>query len=134
MSDRDEQMGRLADRAQRKDSDAKPDEEAEEDEDDTQAQTVEEVDQGLTETLTRNVKDRPSVFMYIPEAHSNELDLAAQSINMTYQRETGDALGKNRYLYPMVVKVGFDSAPNLSFEEIHELKDEIDSIDAEETA
>ena len=91
-------------------------------------------DETVAETeAVRHVKDRPSVYMSLPKEYSSDLDIACQMINLTYQRETGDKLAKNRYLYPIVTKVGHENADDLSFEEIQTLKDEIDAIDAAET-
>lgn len=162
MSDRKEDMGRLADRASRQSSDDAADEQAsdtastESDEgasadasdeetssdDDSPAEEMQPDETG-DETSSdgsddpdppvRHVKDRPSVYMYLPKEYSKEVDIACQMINLTYQRETGDKLPKNRYLYPIVTKVGYENAADLSFDEIHALKTEIDEIDADET-
>jgi hypothetical protein len=161
MTDRKEEMGRLADRASRKhaetdetdehadeadtpdrenaatETDASGETDAPSDEEpatDGSDETTETTDDPETETETvRHVKERPSVYMYLPKEYGKDLDIACQMINLTYQRETGDKLPKNRYLYPIVTKVGHENAADLSFEEIQTLKDEIDEIDATET-
>lgn len=155
MSDRKKEMGRLADRAKRNQPDDDSDSEtktaaegseeepSESDRSDTEPsetadtntrdETTTGDDTNGNTTEVRHVKDRPSVYMYLPQAYSKDLDIACQMINLTYQRETGDKLPKNRYLYPIVTKVGFENAAELSFEEIQEMKTEIDDIDVEET-
>lgn len=160
MSDRKEEMGRLADRASRQSSDdaadkqsgdadtTESDEVASDDVSDEESSSedapAEEIPSDETgdvassdgnndPDVVRHVKDRPSVYMYLPKEYSKEVDIACQMINLTYQRETGDKLPKNRYLYPIVSKVGYENAADLSFDEIHELKTEIDEIDADET-
>lgn len=154
-------MGRLADRASRKSSDSgeessdaastESEEEAVDDTDDTSDDETQSKDSSpdekqLDETsdeaasdgnndpdAVRHVKDRPSVYMYLPKEYSKEVDIACQMINLTYQRETGDKLPKNRYLYPIVTKIGYENAADFSFDEIQALKTEIDEIDADET-
>ena len=77
-----------------------------------------------------NVKDRGSnLFMYLPQSLSNEVDLACQSVNLTYQRESGEKLGKNRYLYPIVLLVGIDASADLSYAEIQDLVERIDAME-----
>lgn len=136
MSDREEKMGRLADRAKRKqptDEDTTSDSEQTENDasEESESETADKPE-GEDTAEPRHMRDRPAVFMYLPEAYANKLDLACQMINLTYQQETGEELPKNRYLYPIVTKVGFETAAELDFEEIQVLKDEIDEIDAEE--
>jgi hypothetical protein len=157
MSDRKEEMGRLADRASRNDddeqasdADSTESEEVSSDDSSDEASPSEETsskesqpDETAAEApsdasdddpdAVRHVKDRPSVYMYLPKEYSKEVDIACQMINLTYQRETGDKLPKNRYLYPIVTKVGYENAADLSFDEIHTLKTEIDEVDADET-
>lgn len=134
MSDREKKMGRLADRAERSKSDGeettKKDEGSKNNSEKTNTENTET--EGEEDEETRQMRDRPAVFMYLPETYTNDLDLACQRINLTYQQETGEKLPKNRYLYPIVTKIGFETAANLDFEEIQELVEEIDEIDAEE--
>lgn len=84
----------------------------------------------MSERAPLTVKDRGSnLFMYLPEALGNEVDLAYQSINLTYQRESGEKLGKNHYLYPIVLLVGIDAAVDLSYEESQVLVERINAME-----
>lgn len=146
MSDRKKEMGRLADRAKRSEKSGKKNTnttkstESKSSEKTESASTDETEDEGTEETRqenedteeTRPIKDRPAIFMYLPKTYISDFDLACKRINLTYQQETGEELAKNRYLYPIVAQVGSESAADLDYEEIQELVDEIDDIDAEE--
>lgn len=57
---------------------------------------------------TNNIKDRPSVLMYLPEEIHSELDLRFDELNLQHKREHGEALGKNRDFYPAVIKAGLE--------------------------
>lgn len=48
---------------------------------------------------------------------------------MVYQRETGEKLGRNRYLYPIILMVGADNAVDLSYDEIQDLVERVDEIE-----
>ncbi|WP_160135697.1 hypothetical protein [Halococcus salsus] len=96
--------------------------------------TVDSADSSSTESATDSrsvaVKDRgSSLFMYLPQSLGNEIDLACQSVNLTYQQESGEKLGKNRYLYPIVLMVGVDTAVDLDYEEIVDLVERVDEIE-----
>ena len=139
MSDREEEMGRLAAREQQEqeqdtaeDIDTKQEGTAGASEaaDDTQTPSDSDTTENASERAAVNVKDRGSnLFMYLPQSLSNEVDLACQSVNLTYQRESGEKLGKNRYLYPIVLMVGIDAAVDLSYEEIRDLVERIDAME-----
>ena len=86
--------------------------------------------ENASDTRSVSVKDRGSnLFMYLPESLGNEVDLACQSVNLTYQQESGEKLGKNHYLYPIVLMVGVDTAFDLSAEEISDLVERVDEIE-----
>lgn len=86
--------------------------------------------ESATDPRSVAVKDRgSSLFMYLPQSLGNNIDLACQSVNLTYQRESGEKLGKNRYLYPIVLMVGVDTAVELDYEEIVDLVERVDEIE-----
>jgi hypothetical protein len=86
--------------------------------------------ENASEARSVNIKDRgSSLFMYLPQSLGNEIDLACQSVNLTYQQESGEKLGKNHYLYPIVLMVGVDAAFDLSAEEISDLVERVDEIE-----
>ena len=86
--------------------------------------------ENASDTRSVSVKDRGSnLFMYLPQSLGNEVDLACQSVNLTYQQESGEKLGKNHYLYPIVLMVGVDAAFDLSAEEISDLVERVDEIE-----
>ena len=136
MSDREEDMGRLAAREQEKE-DAADAENAERERGQEPSQRTEGssdptdtdgAESGPERPL--NVKDREeTAFMYLPKSLANDVDLACQSVNLTYQRESGEKLGKNRYLYPIILMVGADNAVDLSYEEIHGLVERVDEVE-----
>ena len=89
-----------------------------------------ELAENASEARSVSVKDRGSnLFMYLPQSLGNEVDLACQSVNLTYQQESGEKLGKNHYLYPIVLMVGVDAAFDLSAEEISDLVERVDEIE-----
>lgn len=55
-----------------------------------------------------NIRDRPSVLMYLPEELHQELDLRFDEINLQHKREHGQALEKNRDYYPAVIKAALE--------------------------
>jgi len=61
-----------------------------------------------TATEDRSVKDRPSTLMYLPESIDRDLDLTFDEVNLTYRREYGEKLEKNRDYYPLVAIHGID--------------------------
>jgi hypothetical protein len=146
MSDREKDMGRLAAREQDKsedtDSVGQERQESKERQESTQDATH-PADDGegsnpssqsdVTESASErpvNVKDREqTAFMYLPKSLGNDVDLACQSVNLTYQRESGEKLGKNRYLYPIILMVGADNAVDLSYEEIQDLVERVDEVE-----
>ena len=134
MTDREEEMGRLAAREQQESEnvDTEQEEAARESEttDGTRILSDSVAAENPSERAALNVKDRGSnLFMYLPQSLSNEVDLACQSVNLTYQSESGEKLGKNRYLYPIVLLVGIDTAVDLSYAEIQDLVERIDAME-----
>jgi hypothetical protein len=124
MSDRERDMGRLAAREQDKPEDSDGESE--------QHDAAQESSQSAESTSERsvNVKDREAtLFAYLPESLNNDVDLACQSVNLTYQRESGEKLGRNRYLYPIILMVGADDAVDLSYEEIQSLVERVDEVE-----
>jgi len=137
MSDRSKNMGRLAAREQERAEDEEsassteqepsqePSQRAEEDNGSGPSSDPQATDSGSERAV--NVKDREeTLFMYLPQSLGNDVDLACQSVNLTYQRESGEKLGKNRYLYPIILMVGADNAVDLSYEQIQDLVDRVD--------
>jgi hypothetical protein len=59
-------------------------------------------------TQKQNIKDRPSVLMYLPQELHTELDLRFDELNLQYKREHGEALGKNRDFYPAVIEASLE--------------------------
>lgn len=137
MSDREQDMSRLAAREQEKESDTKDDESAERERGQDPSQRTEgssePADAGGAESAPErplNVKDREeTAFMYLPKSVANDVDLACQSVKLTYQSESGEKLGKNRYLYPIILMVGADNAVDLSYEEIQALVERVDEVE-----
>jgi hypothetical protein len=141
MSDRERDMGRLAAREQDRPDDS--DGESEQHDDAQESSQSAEGDGGATnpsvesdaaesasERPAVNVKDREAtLFAYLPESLNNDVDLACQSVNLTYQRESGEKLGRNRYLYPIILMVGADDAVDLSYEEIQSLVERVDEVE-----
>ena len=137
MNDRSDDMGRLASREQQKED--TEDIDTAEQEDTTQhsesaADTSPSSDSDAAEnTADRdpiNVKDREeTLFAYLPERLDRQVETACQSVSLTYQRESGEKLGKNRYLYPIVLMVGADNAVDLSYDEIRDLVERVDELE-----
>ena len=126
MNDRSDDMGRLASREQEKEDTENVDGAAQEE----ATQPSESAEDTTASAGPINVKDREeTLFAYIPESLDTEVDLACQSVNMTYQRESGEKLGRNRYLYPIILMVGADNAVDLSYDEIRDLVERIDDIE-----
>ena len=122
MSERSDDVGRLAAREQEKGEEETATENVDAPAEDTTASAA--------STGPINVKDREeTLFAYIPDSLDTEVDLACQSVNMVYQRETGEKLGRNRYLYPIILMVGADNAVDLSYDEIQDLVERIDDIE-----
>ena len=131
MSDRSDDMGRLAAREQQKEEEQK---ESDSEDVDAEQQSSESTstasDSDATERTMINVKDREeTLFAYLPARLDREVETACQSVSLTYQRESGEKLGKNRYLYPIVLMVGADNAVDLSYDEIRDLVERIDEIE-----
>ena len=131
MSDRSDDMGRLAAREQQKEEEQK---ESDSEDVDAEQQSSESTstasDSDATERTMINVKDREeTLFAYLPARLDREVETACQSVSLTYQRESGEKLGKNRYLYPIVLMVGADNAVDLSYDEIRNLVERIDEIE-----
>jgi hypothetical protein len=83
-----------------------------------------------SEPRSANVKDRgATLFAYLPESLDNTVDLACQSVNLTYQQESGEKLGKNQYLYPIILMVGADNAVDLSYDQIQDLVERVDEVE-----
>jgi hypothetical protein len=57
---------------------------------------------------TGNVRDRPSVLMYLPDDLHSKLDLRFDELNLEYKREHGEALQKNRDFYPAVIEAALE--------------------------
>lgn len=138
MSDREADMSRLAAREGEKESDESDDSNESERERGQDSSQSTEGSEGPTGTAGAesvserrvNVKDRESnLFMHLPQSLANDVDLACQSVNLTYQSESGEKLGKNRYLYPIVLMVGADNAVDLSYEEIQDLVERVDGVE-----
>jgi hypothetical protein len=145
MSEREKDMGRLAAREQDKPEDA--DSEGQENQESKENQESQESTQDMTQPAdggegtnpssepdaseqSMNVKDREAtLFAYLPESLNNDVDLACQSVNLTYQRVSGEKLGRNRYLYPIVLMVGADNAVDLSYEQIQDLVERVDEVE-----
>ncbi|GAA0459959.1 hypothetical protein MUK72_17825 (plasmid) [Halococcus dombrowskii] len=138
MSEREADMSRLAAREGEKESNENDDSNESERERGQDSSQSPEGSEGPTGTAGAesvserrvNVKDRESnLFMHLPESLANDVDLACQSVNLTYQSESGEKLGKNRYLYPIVLMVGADNAVDLSHEEIQDLVERVDGVE-----
>lgn len=139
MSDRERDMGRLASREQGKDdtenidsteSESTTESSESASAEDTATPSGSDTTSSAASTGPINVKDREeTLFAYLPESLANDVDLACQSVNMVYQRETGEKLGRNRYLYPIILMVGADNAVDLSHDEIQDLVERIDDIE-----
>lgn len=148
MSDRNEEMGRLAAREQQNEEENEEEQEESESVDADDASTGEDTPQrpesaedtdtppesdtgeSGAERAPINVKDREeTLFAYLPERLDRQIETACQSVSLTYQRESGEKLGKNRYLYPIVLMVGADNAVDLSAEEIRDLVERIDDVE-----
>jgi hypothetical protein len=146
MSEREKDMGRLAAREQDKPEDA--DNEGQENQESKENQESQESTEDTTQPAdgggkgtnpssepdaseqSMNVKDREAtLFAYLPESLDNDVDLACQSVNLTYQSESGEKLGRNRYLYPIVLMVGADNAVDLSYEQIQDLVERVDEVE-----
>lgn len=63
-----------------------------------------ETDKSSKTDESENVRERPSVLMYLPEEQHQELDLRFDELNLKHKREHGEALQKNRDYYPAVVE------------------------------
>jgi hypothetical protein len=150
MSEREKDVGRLAAREQDKPDDA--DSEGRDDQGNQESQENQESTQDTTrptddgersnpasdpdaaesgsEPRSANVKDRgATLFAYLPESLDNTVDLACQSVNLTYQQESGEKLGKNQYLYPIILMVGADNAVDLSYDQIQDLVERVDEVE-----
>jgi hypothetical protein len=146
MSDRERDMGRLAAREQDESEDpdnaGQDNQESKEGQESTQ-DAAPSADDGegsnpssepaVTENGSErsiNVKDREeTLFAYLPKSLDNDVDLACQSVNLTYQQESGEKLGRNRYLYPIILMVGADNAVDLSHDEIQDLVERVDEVE-----
>jgi len=71
----------------------------------------------------RSVKDRPSTLMYLPEPIHRDLDLTFDEVNLTYRREYGEKLEKNRDYYPLVAIYGIDRLRQWDADEIRDALD-----------
>jgi hypothetical protein len=141
MSDRSDDMSRLAAREEQKEgsdsdpegTDASPQEDAtqrSESAEDTSASSESDTAENATDRAHINVKDREeTLFAYLPERLDRQVETACQSVSLTYQRESGEKLGKNRYLYPIVLMVGADNAVDLSHDEIRDLVERVDEME-----
>lgn len=58
------------------------------------------------EDATEEIRDRPSVLMYLPEGTRQELDIRFDELNARYKRAYGEPLEKNRDYYPAVIEAG----------------------------
>lgn len=135
MSDRSDDMGRLAAREQQKEEEQR-ESESEDVDTEQQSESAESTststasDSDSTERASINVKDREeTLFAYLPARLDQQVETACQSVGLTYQRESGEKLGKNRYLYPIVLLVGADNAVDLSYDEIRDLVECIDELE-----
>jgi hypothetical protein len=137
MSERSDEMGRLAAREQQKEESENVDITAQESTtqrskstEDTSTASDSDVAESAPERTSINVKDRKeTLFAYLPELLDRQVETACQSVSLTYQRESGETLGKNRYLYPIVLMIGADNAVDLSYDEIRDLVERIDEIE-----
>lgn len=137
MSERSDEMSRLAAREQQKEESENADATTQgdttqrsESTEDTSTASDSDVAESATERTTINVKDRKeTLFAYLPELLDRQVETACQSVSLTYQRESGEKLGKNRYLYPIVLMIGADNAVDLSYDEIRDLVERIDEIE-----
>ena len=63
---------------------------------------------------TTSVKDdRVGTYMYLPEDQRAELDFAYKELSLTYEREFGDEIEKNRHFYPLLVQAGLEHLDDL---------------------
>ena len=70
---------------------------------------------------TTSVKDdRVGTYMYLPEDQRAELDFSYKELSLTYEREFGDELEKNRHFYPMLVQAGLERLDDLDGDAIRE--------------
>lgn len=75
---------------------------------DMKSETGKSSSTGKSVESSENVRDRPSVLMYLPEDLRQELDLRFDELNLQYKREHGEALGKNKDYYPAVVEAALE--------------------------
>ena len=137
MSDRGEDMSRLAAREEQKedseDIDSTEQEgttERSESAADTTTSSDSDTAENAAERTSINVKDREeTLFAYLPQRLDQQVETAMGTVSLTYQRESGEKLGKNRYLYPIVLMVGADNAVDLSYDEIQDLVERVDEAE-----
>lgn len=145
MSDRESDMGRLAAREQQSEKEDEGEQEESESADaaagedtpqrsesaeDTNTPPESDTGESSAERAPINVKDREeTLFAYIPDMLDRQVEAACSSISSTYHLETGEKLGKNRYLYPIVFLVGADNAMDLDADEIRDLVERIDDVE-----
>jgi len=73
---------------------------------------------------TTSVKDdRVGTYMYLPEDQRAELDFAYKELSLTYEREFGDEIEKNRHFYPLLVQAGLEHLDDLDGDAIRERLD-----------
>mgnify|MGYP000126614895 CR=1 FL=1 len=113
MPDRDEKGDDMADRMSRRfgnegdtSKESTPDDQDATTSQSSESRNLSKGNKGSSTELdeSRNVSDRPSVLMYLPEEQRRELDLRFDELNLKHKRETGDALQKNRDYYPAVIE------------------------------
>lgn len=62
------------------------------------------------------VEDRPSVLMYLPEELIADLEAATAELNRLSRRQRGRKVGKNRELYPALLRVALERLEAVSEE------------------
>lgn len=55
------------------------------------------------------VRERPSVLMYLPPELAEDLEVALTKLRGEYRREHGRAPGKNRTLYPAILRAALEN-------------------------
>lgn len=87
----------------------------------------------VEEAELQPVKERDHrVLAYNPPTIKDEWELAVTQVQLTWQQSDYDGnLDKLRHLYPILLKVGAENAEDLTADEIHEYKTEIEKEDRE---
>ena len=96
---------------------AEPSESSEPDETSESATSAGSSDDGGTTSVK---DDRVGTYMYLPEDQRAELDFAYKELSLTYEREFGDEIEKNRHFYPLLVQAGLEHLDDLDGDAIRE--------------